>query len=546
MADRFFLLGWGWLVLCLGLTAEVDCSAKTERLCQMAAQVPLAPGVPKGSDVLMRSLQPHPANANDKHNTLEAIRGFHVNRLEWSYGFDAKQIQQVKAQGCDFYGAAAAHTVALEKTCSEMPVSVFLKLGIKNFYGNPVIARWMRTWTSGSALWCCMNNPQYRQGYLQYIKNYLDQGITGMHRDGARGNWQMVGQCACFCDYCMAEFKEYLKEHSTQEQRQQWGIANLEKFDYRRILKRDKAPSSDDFETWDGGQLKELFIAFQLESTLEFYRWLFPRVNEYAGREISWSANNHGYMWNEVFDLFDYGMGELFIKKGDTAYTSPEMLYKMAQEAHRRGKGQTVTSPKYFVLPKDWDEYRDLTRKTIATGYAVGMPVLAPWDAYMPNLPRYFGQVKDYADLYGFVRGAAQYLDGYADAGALGGKIEDKRYGEHGPLQVEGGDKLYAYVRAKPADKKAPVVIHLVEWGQGTQQVTVRLDKQRFWGKTDLAIIQLTPKEYDAALHAQAEKSHEYRLLVQESDLKVKQDERQAQVQLSAPTPWTVLVVQVK
>ena len=116
-------------------------------------------------------------------------------------------------------------------------------------------------------------------------------------------------------------------------------------------------------------------------------------------------------------------------------------------------------------------------RCCIAFSYACGGHVLAPWDLYVKgNKPRYFGEPKDSADLYGFVRACAPLLDGYEEAFALlpelraGGKAvapssdASGRSASAAPVAVRGGGGgLAAVVRVRPGDRKAPVVIHLVD-----------------------------------------------------------------------------------
>ena len=48
----------------------------------------------------------------------------------------------------------------------------------------------------------------------------------------------------------------------------------------------------------------------------------------------------------------------------------------------------------------------ELTRFTFATAYALGGNMLGPWDVYLPapSAPRYWGDARDFVDLFCFVR----------------------------------------------------------------------------------------------------------------------------------------------
>ena len=96
-----------------------------------------------------------------------------------------------------------------------------------------------------------------------------------------------------------------------------------------------------------------------------------------------------------------------------------------------------------------------------------GMLFIVPWDQFGGvNKPRVFNRPEDLADLYGFVRANASWLDGYEDAAAVGYRLADPRWVDGPPLNVEGSDRLSAFVRAKPGESAASVVIHLVDWGE--------------------------------------------------------------------------------
>ena len=56
----------------------------------------------------MRSLRIHPTNTSDPHDTLQALRDFHVTTLAWAYIADPAFITKVRQSGRVFGGAAAA------------------------------------------------------------------------------------------------------------------------------------------------------------------------------------------------------------------------------------------------------------------------------------------------------------------------------------------------------------------------------------------------------------------------------------------------------
>jgi hypothetical protein len=160
------------------------------------------------------------------------------------------------------------------------------------------------------------------------------------------------------------------------------------------------------------------------------------------------------------------------------------------------------------------------------------------------KLPRIFIAQEKFADLTGFVRANADVLDGYEEAAVGGYDLQDTRFGDEAPLRIEGGSgKLSAFLRAKPGDANAPVVIHLVEREQGAAS-KLRLPTARFFGKHAIKVTLREPLPYDAALHAKAENDKNYRSLVRETTLTTTTEGAWTLVSFPALNPWGILVVE--
>jgi hypothetical protein len=188
------------------------------------------------------------------------------------------------------------------------------------------------------------------------------------------------------------------------------------------------------------------------------------------------------------------------------------------------------------------------------------MTFIVPWDQFGGiGKPRIFAKPEDLADLYGFVRGIAPYLEGHADAAAVGYGLKDARWAA-APLTIAGGSgRLTAFVRAVPADAAAPAAVHLVEWADRGAPATVTLDTRAFTGGKPLSVTMLTPTPYDRAAHDLAETEAEklrapgdhrgpaqapaYAPLVKTTPLTVTVDGDWAAVNVPALSPWGVLVV---
>jgi hypothetical protein len=160
------------------------------------------------------------------------------------------------------------------------------------------------------------------------------------------------------------------------------------------------------------------------------------------------------------------------------------------------------------------------------------------------KLPRIFIAQEKFADLTGFVRANADVLDGYEEAAVGGYDLQDTRFGDDAPIRIEGGSsKLSAFLRAKPGDAHAPVVIHLVEREQGATS-TLRLPTARFFGKHAIKVTLREPLPYDAALHAKVENDKNYRSLIRETTLTTTTEGPWTLVSIPALNPWGILLVE--
>ncbi len=333
-------------------------------------------------------------------------------------------------------------------------------------------------------------NPEYRRLYLDRAKRLADLGVSSFQRDDPDEGF----------------------------------------FDWGKKGRRDAIPDA------------ELF---------EFHRWARTEIEKHAGRKLTFSTNCHS---DPLFmQVFDYRMTEVRFRTmdGTKEIISPSRIREIGLTARKEKK--------LFVLTGQEDVPAEDYRWIWATSYATGNLYIVPWDQFQnvvldpvtrepripwSKLPRIFIAQEKFADLTGFVRANADVLDGYEEAAVGGYDLQDARFGDDAPVRIEGGSgKLSAFLRAKPGDANAPVVIHLVERAQGAP-TTLRLPTARFFGKNALKVTLRVPLPYDAALHAQAEKDKNYRSLIREITLTTATEGASTLVSVPALTPWGILVVE--
>ncbi len=347
-----------------------------KRLCEFAVPRKLPPGAPKPSDVCFSSRWKHPRDAKDPYDTFQAAEAFHATRLVWVYTLDAAFAAEVTRRG---YGFQAA----VNSLVPDFPAETRERGRILDLDGNRVAAPWMRGW---NGYWGCANSPEWRASYLATAKKCLDIGADCLQMDDPPCNLAAVAWGGCFCDHCVAGFRQFLKEKVPAQELGKLRAAQAEAFDYRAYLRERKAPAGDAFARWND-PLKKHFAEFQRQAVAAFYAWVRPELDKHAGRHVPVSSNNYDGRWSFPYDLFDFGMAEL-PARGATAAE----LFQKFRDAHARGKAQAFT----FV-----SEDKSLTRKAIATAYACGGHLIVPWDVYMgSNVPRYYGVAGSFARLH--------------------------------------------------------------------------------------------------------------------------------------------------
>jgi hypothetical protein len=472
---------------------------------ETAAMARRPAGAPGYSEVCFSSRWKHPANEQDPHNSFAAAEAFHATRFLWVYTSDPGFISEAKERGYGF-------SCTLNSMVTDQPEGGRKRGRITGIDGSLITAPWMRMWKDPA--WGCCNHPEWRESYLAQARAILEAGAGGFQMDDPTLNLAATHWGGCFCEVCMAGFRDYLDAKLSDSELTGLGIVDTATFDYRAHLIAQGAPAGDSLARWKEDPLREHFIAFQKESVERFYRDMRREIDSFAGRRVPFSCNNYGGRWDGIYALFDYGVAELNEKSANPPY-----MYARLKEAMERRKAQVFTLVSEDVA---------LNRRVIAAMYAFGGHLIAPWDVYLRSTPegsdRYYGNPDDYADLFGFVRGHAEYFDGYEDAFVSMAGTTDDRYGGSPPIAVEDAGWVIA-VRAVPENPDAAVVIHLVNWN-GTEGCTLKVEENRCFRDRETRFALLRPG-------------------AQRSVLKGRTEGEWCRLEIPPLDPWGIVVVEV-
>lgn len=516
-----------FLALGVAFVTSAGETASPRRLADVVVALPAIPGAAPASAVCMRSLRPRPINANDPHDTLAAIRGFHVTRLEWTYGNDKAFIQKVHDLGVEYGGAIAAGSYSGSKSPWDWNV-----IGSETQRLAPT---WMRKWARPNP-WGCANNPEFRAGHVRAAVAAVKAGADLLHRDEPGQNEHSYHWGGCFCRHCMKGFRSWLADNADRSELEQLGVSDLASFDYGDYCRGKKAPTGDAFRLWKTDVLRTYFRQFQIDSSVAFNRWWRQELDRQAGRPIAVSCNNGARRWTPIELGFDYCIGEL---RRDHA--TPAHLHDVMQTALSHGRTQSVTMPLDGRDEPESPGWIAVTRRTIATMYALGGHIEMPWDTYLPtpDARRYFGRPENYADLTAFIRGIAAHLDGHGEAYASGCGVVDDRWQQQ-PVTLPTADGIFLTVRARPGEPEAPLVMHIIDWRDEPAPVAITIDRPAFFGTADLTARLLQPvRPVDEKAHAAAFDSGDYAGLVETTSVSI---DREGRLLLPAFDPWGVVV----
>ena len=481
------------------------------------AQLSVRPeGAPQRSDICFSSRWKRP-------NSLEMAAAFQATRLDWLYERgDEAFVAEAKAKG---YAVNCAVNSTLADSLTDATYTLGRALDLE---GWPIVAPWMVKW--GTA-WGCSNHPDYRRIWLAHAKAAIDAGADSIQMDGPSMGAAAVHWGGCFCSACVDGFRQYVADHTTEEERAGWGIGDVAAFDYAAYLRGLGTETGIGYSAWKGTpELRVLFLDFQRESTLAFFRDVHAQLNEHAGREVPYSCNNADRILEYLHEVHDFGLVEWYPKHRG----GPDALYRATIRP-----SESIGTPMVFTYVSTDVE---ATRRFIALTYAFGSQTIVPWDVYTSSdTPRVFAEPEQYADLYGFVRANAELLDGHEDAAVVGPGLEEDRYGPEPPVHIRGGSgEVYASVRCVPGEPSAPVAIHLVDTSDRPQPFTLVLDPRRFAGETPLRVELRVPAAYDAAASSAAEDARSYARLSARTPLG---SGHRAEFEIPALGPWGIVVV---
>lgn len=327
----------------------------------------------------------------------------------------------------------------------------------KDIEGKPIEVPWLFDHVyQGQKTWFgCTNHPAFRAHCEREVRRVMAGGADGLHVDDHLGVAQAAtGFGGGLCDYCIAAFREYLKKNATPDQLAKAGVTDIDKFDYRDLIRKHATTRQEYLKVRYQIPLRDLFDRFHLEAAADFVRHLGEVAAQTTGRPVLLSANawlvdqRHRTVAKYVTHIVCEA--EFHADRGTTDLTRAIPNFEQGQAL---GKPVLVTASGGDFAYVKVNKTEDLVRFWIAVTYAHGQWFMAPhpkkqW-CFTKELGThwYEAPAEAYAPVYQFIRKNAEWFDGFEavkDSGAL----------------AKDAPNVFVLPRRKSA--AGPLVVHVV------------------------------------------------------------------------------------
>ncbi len=302
--------------------------------------------------------------------------------------------------------------------------SNFMESTVRDLNDKPAVTWWTHTYKGHPSYHYCTNAPGYRHYLMYQLQRVMEAGTDWLMIDSAIPTIGALNARygGCFCQHCLAGFRDFLKADLASEDSAARQIGVLDDFNYRDFLLS---------RGYDDERYRAEILAFPATIPLarEFfaYQWaevnsLFREFKRYAqefGEDVPMSSNSP-YYWAEFIyavDAHDFYTNEMQYRPPEEEILPSEAIYtfKLADALNRL---VAITG-----VPRAFEPYRlrdrpGHIRLWIAQAYAHGHVFMAPdkmWTLRQPGEADrwYHSKPGDYEALYHFVRDHGELLDDY-------------------------------------------------------------------------------------------------------------------------------------
>ena len=352
--------------------------------------------------------------------------------LAWGGAATGATVRQLSAMGVHPTASIWCLTAGVDRLIADADLRDAVARDID---GRPIPVWWLFDQArDGTPAWFgCTNHPAFRAHCRQRVAEEMRGGAAGLHVDDHLGTAHSVAFLnGCFCDHCMAAFRQWLERHGTPAAMATAGVTRWSDLDYRALV-RTVAPDDAAYRAnMASVPLRAEFLDCQLQLAAEHVRQLGALAAEIVQRPITLSANTalpelpHLVVTPHLTHL----VGEVphHAEQGTTGLADAVYAYRMADTI---GKPLAATA-----RGQDWAFVKangsvNLVKIWIALGQCAGHRLMAPHRQWCFTLDRgsdwYAGPDEAYAPLYRFVRRHPDLFRGTTTQGPLAPPVDVPR-----------------------------------------------------------------------------------------------------------------------
>ena len=225
---------------------------------------------------------------------------------------------------------------------------------------NSIKTPWMinRGFKDKPVIFFCGNNPRFRAFLRQQVYLMSQVGVDGIMVDDFTGSPGSYNRGGCFCDYCMAGFRDFLKNKYNETELKGLGIKDINTFNYRD----ETLKYADDVES-----LRMARSLGEIPLDKDFRHFLFKSDTEFVATPKEMACRVSGKYVEMGWDNVDFGNNRaIYYDFIDSYYTecaylrpwmlSPDNKSKSNNETY---SGNRLFYPEIIVLNK----FSDATHK---------------------------------------------------------------------------------------------------------------------------------------------------------------------------------------
>jgi len=375
----------------------------------------------------------------------DKYRAFSVSVVEWGGhpqndgdidSFVSWAVGPAHDMGLRYVGGVGMVTefALFMQTCPEWEQAICL-----NVRGERIRVPWLwdHSYNGNPAYWFCTNDPRYRSFLRDNVLLAVRAGVDGIHIDDHLGSSNTYWLDGCFCENCVAGFRDYLRDNVPPERLAELGIADLAAFDYRDFVLTWLAanPAQKAFDAPLGAD----YLVYQFRAARDVMAELRATAETQAGRPLTFSANGGPPSPSQMtdFDVLTHFCAEV---GHDTSLgANPAYTYKLSAALDR---AMVATAGGWDWAFVKANNRPGLVRAWIAQSYAFGQHFMAPhhqW-CYTDELGThwYDGPPEEYGPTYEFIRQHRPLFDGQESIAQVGVVYSAKaaRQGETGDRQA--------------------------------------------------------------------------------------------------------------